>query len=467
MLINRFIRLQLKSVQRNNESLFLIIFIIAAFAGFSGFYWNKSITQFFSTSSDSTLFFIITCGIALFNDYILKCLHKRNFIFPSLIKCIPGSNRLYTPYYLLKEVTSIWNLYLLFFFYCLIFYTMLDLHGIINAMMLFVAIFLFTILVSNMVFSLNMKTSKLLHIIFHILITVLILFLLYISLNLSWEWLLGSSLIILAIVNYYFVRSNVKRVKYWNGQDSENRFIVFQNNTPFFRNHSFLLYISLHTRMILRSPRLRRQTVVTILITIFFLVSLSTKEQFKDNYIMQCISVSLLLLLCPLSFISFFSTEGAFFDRLILSPSFRTFLKARYLGCVLYSSFIFIILLLFFNNNLDIYFLTAIFLYSTGFILLLNFPRLFYANHKQNISVASKSWSSMSEFGQELYTLVVYLIVMSLVFLIYNLFSALVATHFMFWVGLVFGIFSPLLLNIIHKLYMKRTRYRHLENYRK
>jgi len=465
--MNRLIHLHLKSVKRNDESLYFIIFITIIFAGIGGYYWNKSIAQFLSSPSDSSLFFIFTCGFVFFNDYIIKCLHKRNYIFPSLIKCIPGSNRLYTPYYLLREATSIWNLYILFFIYCPVFYMMHDLHGIMYAMMLFAGIFLLALLVSNMVFSLNMRKNKLFHIIFHILIPPLILFSFYISLVMSWEWLLVSSLILLVVINYCFVVSNARRVKYWNGQESKSRFLVFQNKRPFFLRNSFFLYISLHTRMILRSPILRRQTIISILIAIFLFISLTTKEQLMEDYITRCIPFSFIFIFLPLSFITFFSTEGAFFDRLILSPLFRTFLRSRYLECVLYSSFIFIILLFVFKDNTGIFYLTAIFLYSTGFILPLNFPKLFYANHKQDISTASKSWSSQSDLEKDLYTIVVYFAAMAVVFLIYNLFSASVATHFMFWTGLLSGLFTPLLFKKIHTLYMKRRKYKHLENYRK
>ena len=467
MQINRLIHLHLKSVRRNDESLYFIISIATIFAGIFGYYWNKSLAQLITSSSDSSIFFIFTCGIVFFYDYFIKYLHKRNFIFPSLIKCIPESNRLYTPYFFFREATSIWNLYLLFFFFCPVFYMMNDLHGIIVAMMLFAGIFLLALLVSNMVFSLNMKTNKLLHIIFHILIPPLILFLFYISLVMSWEWLLGSSLILLTVVNYCFVVSNVERVKYWNGQESKSRFLIFQYKRPLFRRNSFFLYISLHTRMILRSTVLRRQTVITFLMTIFFMISFTVKEQLMENYITRCIPFFLILLFCPLSFISFFSTEGAFFDRLILSPSFRTFLKSRYLECVLYSSFIFFIILLVFKDDFGIFYLTATFLYCTGVILPLNFPRLFFANQKQDISAAAKSWSSQNGLEQDLYTLVVYIVTFSLVVLIYYLLSALAATHFMFWTGLIFGTTSPFWLKKIHKSYMKRTKYKHLENYRK
>jgi hypothetical protein len=83
------------------------------------------------------------------------------------------------------------------------------------------------------------------------------------------------------------------------------------------------------------------------------------------------------------------------------------------------------------------------------------------------MSTFSKSWSSQSDLGPDLYTIVVYFVAMAVVLLIYNLFSASVATHFMFWEGLIFGLFSPLWLKIIYKLYMKRRKYMHLENYRK
>ena len=467
MLINRLIRLHIKSVKRNDESLFYIIFLVAILVGIGGFYWNKSITQLSSSPFDSSLIFIFTCGILLFNDYLIKCLHKRNSIFSSLIKCIPGSNELYTPYYLVREATSIWNLYLLFFFLCPIFFTMYDLHGITNAMMLFVGVFLLTILVSNMVFSLNMMTNKFLSVISHLIILSLILFLFHYSLIMSWEWLLGSSLLLLLVVNYFFVIHNVKRVKYWTGQEGKKRFFVFRNKIPIFRRTSFFLYISLHTRMILRSPILRRQAVSTILMTILCMISFTVNGRIMENYMTRCVLFSLLLLYFPMTLISFFATEGAFFDRLISSPSFRTFLKARYLECVLYSSAFFISMLFVFKDDTGILYLTALFFYCTGFILPLNFPRLFFAYDKIDISKTSKSWTSTSGLVPELYTLVVYIVTMLLVLLTYNLFSALVATHFMLWTGLICGIISPWWLRKIHTLYMKRTKYKNLENYRK
>ena len=467
MLINRFIHLHLKSTQRNNEAFFFNFFIAVFFIGFAGYKCNESIARLFSSPSDSSLFFIIICGIVLLNDYFIKCLYKKNYIFPSLIKCIPGSNRLYTPYYLLREATSLWNLYLLFFFFCPVFFTMYDLHGIVNAMMLFAGIFLLTILASNMVFSLNINTNKFFYIILHILTPPFILFLFFISLIMSWEWMLVSNLILLVIINYYFVVSNVKRVKYWNGQESKSHFLIFRNKTPFFRRHSFFLYLSLHTRMILRSPVLRKQTAFLLLMEVIFFLSFATKEQLMEDYMIRLIPISLLLLFCPLSFITFFSTEASYYDRLILSPSFRTFLKSRYIECVLYSSFFFLILLFIYKDNIGIFYLTAIFLYCTGFILLLNFPRLFYADHKQDISTTAKSWSTQSGLMHELYTIVVYFVAIAIVFLVYNLFSELVANHFMFWTGLISGLFSSLWLKIIHKSYMKRRKYRHLENYRK
>ena len=467
LLINRYIRIQLKAVHRDNESLLFVNSLITVFIGVIGYAFGNSLSQTVSSSFIYHLIFAFTCFGMLFSDFMLKCLYKRNFVFPPLVKCIPDSSRLYLQYYLLKEVMSIWNLYLPVFFAASFFCTIYSMQGIMVAIMLIAGIFLFTLLVSNIVFNANIESNKLLYGIFFLLFLSLILILFYISLMTSWMWLLGCSLIVLIGINGFFVVSNIKRMKYWTGEDSKSRFFAFWNKMSFFSHYTSLLYISLHIRMILRSPVLRNQFFVGVIFCMFYLQSAVTKGVLLDDFMMRLMLFSLILLFFSSTFTTSFSSEGAFFDRLVISPAFPSFLKSRYVECVLCTFIVFLIMIFTLKIEVELYYeLIAIFLYCTGFFLPLNFLSIFFANQKLDVSSYAKARNYQPGW-KILFTLLLFIVTFSIVVLFYYLFSALAATHFMFFTGLLSGLFSLRWLTIIQKLYMKHTRYKHMENYRK
>ena len=239
MKVKSYIRLQLKAIQRDNESLFLVTFLIAILAGVVGYFGSKSIVQQIAdTPFTYDLGFIFTCYGYLFSDYMLKLLWKQNFILHSIVKCMPESNRLYMPYYLIKESTSIWNLYLPVLLFFPVFRVMYPLYGLAIAVMLLAGIFLLTLLISNVVIYLNIGTNKILYSIFFFLLLSLILFLFCASFLSYKAWLLGIVTLFLAGLNIIFVTGNVKRMKYYSGQENKSRFLVFRNKIPFFKRSS-------------------------------------------------------------------------------------------------------------------------------------------------------------------------------------------------------------------------------------
>ena len=221
--------------------------------------------------------------------------------------------------------------------------------------------------------------------------------------------------------------------------------------------------------MILRSPMLRYQLIVFISLTCFYVLNLITKKSFLDNFLTHFFLVVTILLLYPLLLNThIFSAEGAFFDRLVLSPVFPSFLKSRYRGTILYMSLLFLILLYAFKNNTGLYYgLFALFFYCAGIILPLSFLTVFFAKSKIDLSSFAKAWSSQSSGWPNLYMLCLFLATGAIVVLIYVLFSATAANHFMLFSGLIGGLCSHRWLTRIHQHYMKHTRYSHMENYRK
>ena len=466
MQTNRYIHLLFKSFQRNNESLFFIIVVAVLFYA-AGFYWGKFISATDLSSFLRHLIFFTVCFSLLLGDYMLKLMWKHNFIFPPIIKCLPNGNKHYMQCYLLKEITSLWNIYLPLFFFYSIFFVIAPLHGFAVAVMLYAGIFLLTLLNSNIVFYLNSGKNKFLYSIFFCLLLPSIALLFYVSFITSWKWFFGGVLVILACIDGYFVIENTKLMKYMDEGNDKVRFIIFQNKFSFRKHNPLLLYISLHIRMILRSPMLRYQIIILTILTLFYLNGIITKESLVENFTSRLFLVSMILLFYPLGFTTFYSTEGAFFDRLVISPSFPVFLKSRYMANTLYSSIMIVVMLLLLKNNREQYYsLIAIFLYCVGFFMPLCFLSIFFANHKTDISTYSKVLGS-KRGAESLFQLIIFILLFGIVLLINHLFSEKAANHFMFFTGLIFGLFVPRWLSIIHEIYMKHTKYTHLENYRK
>jgi len=470
MEIKQYIRLRRKSVQRDNETLYITNGLVAIVAGVVGYFGSGLIGRIDTSSFFmQDMVFIITCYGLLINDFTFKLQYKQNFTFPALVKCIPDSNKLYLPYYVFKETTSIWNLYLPVFFLFPVFRVMLPLHGIATSVMLFAGVYFLTLLVSNVVFYVNMETKKMLWGIFFLLLLSVMIFLFYVSLISVWKWLLGLVVLMFAGLNGYFVTGNTKLMKYHSGQEDKVRLLVFQDKMPLVKRSPFFLYLSLHIRMILRSSVLRRQFFVFILLTMIYLINIITESPLMDNFSTRFFLAFFVLLVYPLSQnATIFSAGGAFFDRLVLSPSFRSFLTSRYRENVAYTSILFIILLFFYKSNVDIlYGLIAVFFYCSGLILSLSFLSIFFANKKTDFSSYSKAWTTQPGIEVNLFMLGLLIVTLSVVLLINSVFSEQVANHFMLFTGLTFGIFSHKWLKILYQYYMKHTKYKQMENFRK
>ena len=196
-------------------------------------------------------------------------------------------------------------------------------------------------------------------------------------------------------------------------------------------------YLSLNIKMIIRSPRLRQQFLICILIAAALIYFYFMRGSSTTSFFVQIYLTSLFFSAFPLFFSGFlFSAESAFFDHLIISPVFKKILSAKYLMCVLFSSISFLLLLIFSPFSWGSFFeYISIFLYCVGFITLLSFCSILFVNTKVDLF---GSYFKMSAHGQSLQAFVtffIYAFSLILTLIIYWLFSAKTAMYYMFIVG--------------------------------
>ncbi|MCD8178654.1 MAG: hypothetical protein LUE98_15045, partial [Tannerellaceae bacterium] len=123
-----FIWLQIKYLHRNifiskgKEKLlfyFICVFALCYITGMAGYYWSYSLIIL--PPLLQKIIYLFTLSILLFSDFIIKYVYKSTFILAPGMLCLPKSEKLILNYSILKESLSLWNFYLLgFFFYFII-----------------------------------------------------------------------------------------------------------------------------------------------------------------------------------------------------------------------------------------------------------------------------------------------------------------------------------------------------------
>ena len=135
---------------------------------------------------------------------------------------------------------------------------------------------------------------------------------------------------------------------------------------------------------------------------------------------------------------------------------------------LLYITCLFVIILFAARNYMELYYeLFALFFYCAGIIIPLSFLHIFFSNYKIDLTSYSKSWNSQSSGFPNIYMIGVLIFPFTMVILIYSIFSDKAANYFMFFSGLISGLFSQQWLTYLYKRYMKNSKYKKMEIYRK
>lgn len=414
---------------------------------------------------------LIVCLIPLFLlDLLLKLLFKENsYPFGSFFR-ISGGKSAILKYMLIREVLSLWNIYLMIFFIPLIILKIQPIHGLIFAVLVIINIWIFQVMISQIVKILNLTKTK------YIAILALLFIIPYLTSQSNSEtfnivvfnkWILISSAIIAVVFTFFLTKIGLKKLKHMgtvNSTGSDNTF-NFLSKVP--SNSSLSNFFLLGLKMTWRSPRLRYQFIVYIIITAIYIIILNSKSEFLETFITRVSMTSLIVVLYPLVFNQYiYSAEASFFDRLILTPRFELYLKSRYIQTVLFSMVSFLTFITISDNqHFNQLELISILLFNIGTITLLSFVSTLVANSKYDLFGSfAHSWTNPPS-GQIIVVTLAYLGPIALVVLVHHFFQQTAATYFMLGCGIIGLILSNRWLSFIISCFRSK-RYDKMELFR-
>lgn len=347
MTLYDFISLQIKYFYRNifiskgkEKLLFYLIclFALCYLTVMPGYHWNYSLTTLPPLLQKSI--YLFTLFILLFGDFIIKYLYKPTFIFPlGILWCLPNSEKLITNYSILKESLSPWNFYLLGFFSYFIIDNIYFYHDTTTAILVCIHIYMFSLTISNIINYFKLRNDKWEY---KVALLILLFFsffaysFLFIIPN-HWE----NSILFFGVgLNIYLIKQNSKKLKYTFSATNSVRKLTQKRLLSV--NYPFINLIELHLLMIIRSPRLKYQAIITGVFTLTSIYLVLTKTILTEKFEIQIILVSMIFSFSALTLNQYlFSAEGSFFDRLTLLPTFHSFLKFRYIEYLLFTIFLF------------------------------------------------------------------------------------------------------------------------------
>jgi len=367
------------------------------------------ITQFVNRllrEKTSYLNIIYILLLAFTLDFALKFLFKKTKIsqFFNFFRFYEGKKNIYL-YIILSEFFNLWNYYLLVFF--------------------------FTFLIKNIYPN------------FGLLITVFSAITLCIIQILISLWV-GK------------LKSNNNEVKFLS---------IFASGT--FPVNILSNYLLLSTKMMIRSPRLRQQLLVYLLLTISYLFIIQNKIS-TNSFFIQLLFITIFISLFPILFNQFlFSAEASFFDCLMITPNFKKILTAKYILSISLSGLSFFLLLFlqpFTMKNLIM--LMAVLFYSAGPITLFSFCSILFVDTKMDLFGPFYKIYSNTQSTQAFIVFLTFLLSISFMFLIERLFSTQVVIYFMMFFGIIFILFNQLWIDYLYK-YFYLNKYGKMEIFRK
>jgi hypothetical protein len=339
-------------------------------------------------------FLLSTIFLILF-DFILKFFFKKQDHQLDTFRRFPKGKRSVLIYSIVKEIFNIWNCYLLIFFFPYLTKIVYNSSGLLVCLISFGILYLFQLSIS------------------------------------------------------YWVNIIKQKVNYQVGRYPLITF--YKLNILQWATANYLL---LNIKMIIRSPRMRQQFLVYLLVSVgyFYLVN---SLAFLSFFPIRLFLISLIFTLFPLTFNQFlFSAEASFFDHLMTVPDFKKILPAKYILCI-FCSFVSFLILLFITpfHWQSLIELTAILLYSAGTITLLSFCGILFVNTKVDLFGSQFKMMINPPSVQAFAILLIYTFSIALVLIIFVLFSSRIAVYFMFiWGGLSI-IFSNTWFDFLYKCF--------------
>ena len=472
------LRLSWKSARRNNsfgndilDFLFKYIYLISILfvLYITGSLLTEYGYEFLSNKANPLEFIYFYSSIAILIDLILKIIFKRTSFRFAFIQQLPNTKRSIKAYWILNELFSAWNIYLILFFFSFITNHIYPKEGIIKTMFLILNLFILQLLAGQLA-SIIQYRRKVSVCILAIIATCLLL--LAIHFYTDWEIKMNVIRQIALVISSFSVVVLSLNVSYnYIKYCAEN---TYSTNTRFNTlmgvslKGNLFKYNILFLRMLFRSPRMRQELIIAVLLSVlyFFVYTKFEDRTMLSVFSMNVIFSSIIFIILSLLLNQYiFSAEASFFDKLSLLPDMRKLLLSRYLIFVISSVFIYLIWFLIYSDTKSIFQTTAIYVYSLGPILVSSFGSILFANHKIDLFVSNMKLAANSATSQSLFIILTYSFWIWIINIL-NIYYPVITYKFMFITGCLFIILSPYILNYIYFLFNK-NRYSKLSKYRK
>lgn len=472
------LRLSWKSARRNNsfgndilDFLFKYIYLISILfvLYITGSLLTEYGYEFFSNKANPLEFIYFYSSIAILIDLILKIIFKRTSFRFAFIQQLPNTKRSIKAYWILNELFSAWNIYLILFFLSFITNHIYPKEGIIKTMFLILNLFILQLLAGQLA-SIIQYRRKVSVCILAIIATCLLL--LAIHFYTDWEIKMNVIRQIALVISSFSVVVLSLNVSYnYIKYCAEN---TYSTNTRFNTlmgvslKGNLFKYNILFLRMLFRSPRMRQELIIAVLLSVlyFFVYTKFEDRTMLSVFSMNVIFSSIIFIILSLLLNQYiFSAEASFFDKLSLLPDMRKLLLSRYLIFVISSVFVYLIWFLIYSDTKSIFQTTVIYVYSLGPILVSSFGSILFANHKIDLFVSNMKLAANSATSQSLFIILTYSFWIGIINIL-NVYYPVITYKFMFITGCLFIILSPYILNYIYFLFNK-NRYSKLSKYRK
>jgi hypothetical protein len=431
----------------------LIVFIFLTIYNIGGLFALLSKVPSLNKFSPFKLVLLYSSAL-LCVDYIIKSIYRNNQINIHPLRKYPFKDKELLIYLLIKECFSFWNISLLLLLLQFIIINIIPEHGILISLILICNLYFGQIFVSIISRLSKAKLSYMLIGITCLLLLSVVIFyshltdILMIRINII-LWFL------LIMINYKLFTHLFSKIKYEDSTrivyDIFFRYGIMQKKQSYSLN-----FIILNLKMIWRSPRLKYQFFLCLILIAVYSFIIVSKDIFFNIYQIRIILISLCFCLFPLIFNQYiFSSEGSFFKLLVLNPSFPNyFLKSKYIQYVCFSLIPFSILIIITCfKAINYFYIIAISFYSLGIITLLSFCSILFVNSRYNLF---GSYTYSLSKGLSLQTLIVILIysisigLVILISIIFNEHTAMIfmlvtgclgIMHFDRWIKFIFNIF--------------------------
>jgi len=232
-------------------------------------------------------------------------------------------------------------------------------------------------------------------------------------------------------------------------------------------------FINLEIKMILRSRRLKQQTLVIVFICLLFVVQLygpNNIYQRANNSSMFSLYLYSILTIGTLGMIMgqyIFTSESSFFDGLMARrSSLFDLLKSKYILYFSYSLFVTLLLLIpAIQGKISLLFIVSVFFYTVGPIYFMIFQNAVY--NKAYLDLFDRgmmNWKGKS--GNTIaITMITMFIPVILILIINSIWGQNTVCMFMLITGLAFTLTVKIWLKGIYKRFLKR-KYKNMEGFR-